>query len=481
MKNASPPIKKGTLVMKFGGTSVGTAKAMLQVVTIVKSEKPKWKNLVVVTSALDGVTDTLLKMASQVTLSKVEILDDAASDLRRRHDEIAVALINDDDLQKNAKREIHEIIDHVVDLCQAIAALGECTPRVMDIIASAGERMCIRLLAAAIQSTGIPAEAVEATRLIVTDEHYTDAHPYLKKSNQLIGEVLNPILAKDSVPVVTGFIAASETGNITTLGRGGSDYTAALIGAALPADDVWIYTDVDGVMTADPRLVPNPASVPVCSYREVAELAYYGAKVLHPKTIRPVIEAGINLRVCNTFNPSHPGTRLVSKLTAQDGVIKAITTIRGVHLVTLEGRGMLGVPGVAARTFDTVAKLGISVPLITQASSEQSICFAVPAAAVKRVLEMLNSAFKHEIEDRDIDRVWATEEVGIVTVVGEGMRSTPGVAGRVFTSLGDNKVNVIAIAQGSSEVSISLVVSAAATQQALRILHNLIQPAVPVS
>jgi aspartokinase/homoserine dehydrogenase 1 len=479
MKSESSPAEKGTLIMKFGGTSVGTANAMRQAVSIVQNEKPGWKNVVVVTSALDGVTDTLLRMASQMTLAQSGALEAAASDMMRRHDEIADNLITDNTLCQKAKQEIHEIIDHVVNLCQAISALGECTPRVLDIIASAGERMSVRLLSAALKSVGIPSEVVEATRLIVTDDQYTDAHPYLKKSKQMICDVLNPILAKGSVPVITGFIASSENGNITTLGRGGSDYTAALIGAAIPADDVWIYTDVDGVMTADPRLVPNPATVPVCSYREVAELAYYGAKVLHPKTIRPVIEAGIRLRVCNTFNPSHPGTRLVSKLTAQDGVIKAITTIRGVHLVTLEGRGMLGVPGVAARTFDTVAKLGISVPLITQASSEQSICFAVPAVSVKRVLEMLNAAFAHEIEDRDIDSVWATEEVGIVTVVGEGMRSTPGVAGRVFTSLGDNKVNVIAIAQGSSEVSISLVVSAAATQQALRILHGLIQPSVP--
>jgi aspartokinase/homoserine dehydrogenase 1 len=479
MKMTSSTTGKGTLVMKFGGTSVGTPKAMRQVVSIVKKEKPEWTNIVVVTSALEGVTDTLLKMASQVTPSQLDSLEAAASELIRRHDEVAEDLITNEVHRGQIKGEIHEIIDHVVNLCKAISALGECTPRVRDIIASAGERMCVRLLAAAIQSVEIQTEALEAMRLIVTDEHYTDAHPYLKESNRMIRNVLNPILEKGSVPVVTGFIAATQKGDITTLGRGGSDYTAALIGAALPADEVWIYTDVDGVMTADPRLVSNPTTVPVCSYREVAELAYYGAKVLHPKTIRPVIEAGIQLRVCNTFNPSHPGTRLVAKLTAQDGVIKAITTIRGVNLVTLEGRGMLGVPGVAARTFDTVAKLGISVPLITQASSEQSICFAVPSAAVGAVLEMLNAAFKHEIEDRDIDRVWATEEVGIVTVVGEGMRSTPGVAGRVFTSLGENQVNVIAIAQGSSEVSISLVVSAAATQPALQILHKLIQPSAP--
>lgn len=481
MTSAPFTTKKDTLVMKFGGSSVGTPEAMRQVVSIVKTEKQHWKNVLVVTSALSGVTDTLLKMASQVTTGQSGVLEESANELICRHGEIADSLITDEIVCQNVKHEVNQIINQVVNLCQAISVLGESTPRVMDTIASSGERMCIRLLAAAIQSAGIPAEAVEATRLIVTDEHYTDAHPNLKKSNRMICEVLNPILANGVVPVITGFIAAAENGNITTLGRGGSDYSAALIGAALPADDVWIYTDVDGVMTADPRLVPDATTVPVCSYREIAELAYYGAKVLHPKTIRPVIEAGIGLRVCNTFNPSHPGTRLVSELKAQDGVIKAITTIRGLQLVTLEGRGMLGVPGVAARTFDTVAKLGTSVPLITQASSEQSICFAVPTEFVNRVLEMLTAAFAYELESRDIDRVWATEEVGIVTVVGEGMRSTPGIAGRVCTALGENKVNVVAIAQGSSEVSISLVVSAVHIQQALRVLHQLIQSPDPAA
>ncbi|NPV76914.1 MAG: aspartate kinase [Anaerolineae bacterium] len=477
MISASNSLKNETLVMKFGGTSVGTAEAMHQVVSIVETEKQRWKNVVVVTSALSGVTDTLLKMASQVTTGQTTAPEESAAELARRHSEIADILIHDKAVRQIVKTEINDIISQVINLCKAIAVLGEATPRVMDTIASSGERMCVRLLAAAIQSAGIPAQAVEATRLIRTDDHYTDAHPDFAKTQQMTRAVLTPILEKGTVPVITGFIAATENGNITTLGRGGSDYSAALIGASLPADDVWIYTDVNGVMTADPRLVPDAATVPICSYREIAELAYYGAKVLHPKTIRPVIEAGIGLRVCNTFNPEHPGTRLVSELKAQDGVIKAITTIRGLQLITLEGRGMLGVPGVAARTFETVAKLGTSVPLITQASSEQSICFAVPTESTNSVITMLTSAFAREIESRDIDRVWATEEVGIVTVVGEGMRSTPGVSGRVFTALGNNKVNVIAIAQGSSEVSISLVVNAVHIQQALRVLHQLIQPA----
>lgn len=481
MKAQTPAIQKNTLVMKFGGTSVGTPDAMRQVVSIVKNEKQQWKNVVVITSALSGVTDTLLKMASQEATANPRALDQYAENLIHKHDEIANALIHEPTLFQNTIQKVSEVISQVLNLCKAIAVLGEATPRVMDTIASAGERMCIHLLAAALQSAGVKAEAVEATRLIVTDDHYGDAHPDFKKTKKNTCGVLEPILAGGAVPVVTGFMAATESGNITTLGRGGSDYSAAIIGAALPADDVWIYTDVNGVMTADPRLVKEAATVPVCSYREIAELAYFGAKVLHPKTIRPVIEAGIGLRVCNTFAPAHPGTRLVSELDARQDVIKAITTIRGLQLVTLEGRGMLGVPGVAARTFATVAKLGTSVPLITQASSEQSICFAVPTTSVKQVVETLTKEFAAEIGSRDIDKVWATEEVGIVTVVGEGMRSTPGVAGRVFTALGNNKVNVVAIAQGSSEVSISLVVNAGDIQPALHVLHQLIKIADPAA
>jgi bifunctional aspartokinase / homoserine dehydrogenase 1 len=463
--------KKETLVMKFGGTSVGTPDAMRQVVSIVTAEKKNWKNLIVVTSALSGITDLLLKMAA----GNPEILYEASAELRQRHNEIAKTLIPDKKNRETVINEIEKIIAQIENLCQAIAILGESTPRIMDTIASAGERMCIHLLATALSSACMATEAIEATRLIRTDNHFTDAHPDMTKTKELTHAVLQPLLAKGIVPVITGFLAANEKGNITTLGRGGSDYSAALIGAVLPADDVWIYTDVDGVMTADPRLVPTATTVPVCSYREIAELAYFGAKVLHPKTIRPVIEAGIGLRVCNTFNPSHPGTRVVSTLEANPGVIKAITTIRGLQLITIEGRGMLGVPGVAARTFDTVAKSGASVPLITQASSEQSICFAIPSQSAAKVIEMLTTSFQGEIGRRDIDRIWATNEVGIVTVVGEGMKSTPGIAGRVCSALGENNVNVIAIAQGSSEVSISLVVSAAQIQQALNVLHQLIQ------
>jgi aspartokinase/homoserine dehydrogenase 1 len=233
-------------------------------------------------------------------------------------------------------------------------------------------------------------------------------------------------------------------------------------------------------MTTDPRIAPEAVTLPEISYGEIAELAYYGAKVLHPKTIRPIVEAGIGLRICNTFNPSHPGTRLIanghsnSKDHKPEKVIKAVTAIRKQRLVTIEGRGMLGVPGVAARAFGAVASTGTSVPLITQASSEQSICFAVPSETAPFVLDALEKAFIHEIEDQDIDRVWSTQDVSIVTVVGAGMRHTVGVAGKVFSELGNHGVNVLAIAQGSSEVSISLVVDTADTENAVKALHGLI-------
>jgi aspartate kinase len=289
------------------------------------------------------------------------------------------------------------------------------------------------------------------------------------------------LLDEGIIPITTGFIGATLEGITTTLGRGGSDYTAAIIGSVLPADDVWIWTDVDGVMTTDPRIAPEAQTLPEISYGEIAELAYYGAKVLHPKTIRPVVDAGIGLRICNTFNPSHPGTRLIANGHAEGGnahkpekIIKAVTAIRKQRLVTIEGRGMLGVPGVAARAFGAVASTGTSVPLITQASSEQSICFAVPSETAPYVLNALEKTFVHEIEDEDIDRVWSTSDVSIVTVVGSGMRHTVGVAGKVFSQLGDSGVNVLAIAQGSSEVSISLVVDHADTENAVKALHALI-------
>ena len=470
---------KQTLVMKFGGTSVGSADALVKAAQIVKDARVEYPRVVVITSAMSEVTNLLLDCAALASQGKVDSLPSAESVLREKHFTAADALIKNEHLREVIKAEINVLIFSLVDLCKAIAILGEASPRAMDAVASIGERMCVRLLGAVLEDAGVNAKAIESTEFVVTNAHFQHAHPDFKATTEKTRKLLNPLMDAGVVPVTTGFIGATPEGVITTLGRGGSDYSAAVIGSVLPADDVWIWTDVDGVMTTDPRIVKDAVTLPEITYSEIAELAYYGAKVLHPKTIRPVVDAGIGLRICNTFNPSHPGTRLIanvpSDLNARNGkVVKAVTAIRNQRLVTIEGRGMLGVPGVAARAFGAVASTKTSVPLITQASSEQSICFAVPSESAASVLNALQAVFASEIEDEDIDRVWMTEDVSIITVVGVGMRHTPGVAGQVFTQLGNNKANVLAIAQGSSEVSISMVVAATDTELAVRSLHELI-------
>jgi aspartate kinase len=467
-----------TLVMKFGGTSVGSVDALINAIHIIRDAKKDWERVVVVTSAMSGVTNLLLDSAASASHGKVDALAQTAATLREKHFTAIEALVTNEAKRNMVIAEIDDLIFSLVDLCKAIAVLGEASPRAMDTVASLGERMSVRLLAAAVADAGIPAQAIESTEFIITNANYQNAHPDFKVTTEKTRECLNPILDAGIVPITTGFIGASHEGAITTLGRGGSDYSAAITGSVLPADDVWIWTDVDGVMTTDPRIVPQAITLPEISYNEIAELAYYGAKVLHPKTIRPVLDAGIGLRICNTFNPNHPGTRLIASSKSNGKVngkvIKAVTAIRKQRLITIEGRGMLGVPGVAARAFGAVASTRTSVPLITQASSEQSICFAVPAELAESVLSALQKTFVREIEDEDIDRVWSTEDVSIVTVVGAGMRHTPGISGKVFSKLGNDGVNVLAIAQGSSEVSISLVVDATDTENAVRTLHELI-------
>jgi bifunctional aspartokinase / homoserine dehydrogenase 1 len=462
------------LVMKFGGTSIGSVDAIQQAGAIVRQSLDDWPRTVVVVSALSGVTNLLLDTAVKATKGDRNAGEAAAGHLRTRHLEVARVLISDDSAYESLSAEIESLTQEFSHLCGAIAVLGEATPRALDAVASIGERLSVRLFASVLNEIGVATRALDAAKIVVTDSSFQSAHPDLPATRLRSSRALLPLLEEGIVPVVTGFVGADPAGVTTTLGRGGSDYSAALVAAALDAVEVWIWTDVDGVMTADPRIVPEARTIATLSYRELAELAYFGAKVLHPMTIRPVVEAGIGLSIRNTFNANHPGTRLVTRNHHSTEVMKAVTSIKGQNLITIEGRGMLGVPGVAARTFAAVAATGTNVILISQASSEQSICFAVPAAKSGLVVRSLEEAFSRELHDRDIDRVRDSGEVVIVTVVGAGMRHTPGVAGRVFTALGADGVNVVAIAQGSSEVAISLVVEAGDEEPAVRALHRLV-------
>ena len=330
--------KDPTLVMKFGGTSVGDPDAVSRAVDIISHARADWPRLVVVTSAMSGVTNLLLEGAAHSVRGDIDFVNQAAVRLLGKHTEVLDALLPDQDSRVAVKGDIAQLVESFTSLCNAVSVLGEATPRVLDAVASIGERLSVRMLAAVANSRKIRAKYVEATQLIITDRVFQSAHPNFDLTVEATRRVLGPVLSAGEIPIVTGFLAATPEGVTITLGRGGSDYSAAILGAALPADEVWIWTDVDGVMSADPRLVPDAKTIPELSYREIAELAYFGAKVVHPKTIRPVIEAGIGLRVCNTFNPDHPGTFLVADTkTNSNGAIKAVTAIRGQSLITIEG------------------------------------------------------------------------------------------------------------------------------------------------
>ena len=473
------------IVMKFGGTSVGDGERIRQVAQIVagvargelgpsaqSAESVEFLPSVVIVSAMSGVTDALIEAARASANHDSDIVRRTAAELSRRHREAAEAVALPEE-RRALLDEVEALIEEFESLCRAIHILGELTPRGLDAVASLGERLSARLVAAAIRGAeGLPAQAVEAMELMITDDNHGAASPLMEATRQRARAALLPLLDEGVIPVVTGFIGATPEGAITTLGRGGSDYSAAILGSCLDADEVWIWTDVDGVMTADPRIVPDARTLPEISYAEAAELSYFGAKVLHPKTILPAVERGIPIRIRNTFNPTGPSTLIVAQPKPDRRTVKGITSIKGLSLITVEGRGMLGVPGIAAKVFSAVAGEGISVLMISQSSSEQSICFVIREEETDRALAALEAAFELELARRNVDRIWAQEGVAIVAAVGAGMKGTPGIAAKTFGALGKHGINVISIAQGSSEYNISFVVDERDMEDAVRYIHQ---------
>jgi aspartokinase/homoserine dehydrogenase 1 len=459
-----------TLVMKFGGTSVGSPDALRGMAEIVCNNRKEWARAVVVVSAMGGVTDLLLNGTAAAIRGDADMVQRAVNAIVQKH----VDVIREGGLEPETGEAIAAAIRELENLYHAVTVLREASPRAMDAIASLGERMSIHIAAGYLQRAGVPAIPLEASTFLLTDSNFQNASPIMLEIPARARPIFEPMFARHEVPVVTGFIGATSQGVITTLGRGGSDYSAAIVGVAIQADEVWIYTDVDGVMTADPRVAPDARSLPSLSYREISEMAYYGAKVVHPKTIRPCVERQIPLWIKNTFHPDHSGTVILANGQPANGVIKAVTAIRDQTMITVQGGGMMGVPGIAARAFAAVARMGVSVTLITQASSEQSICFSVPGPHGKSVQDVLEEEFRREIDREDIDAVDLLEDCVIVTVVGAGLRKTHGISGRIFTALGNTTVNVIAIAQGSSECSISMVVGKDDEITAVQAIHALI-------
>src|SRR5258707_2299796 len=463
-----------TITMKFGGTSMGTHDAIAQVARIICDHQAQGYRILTVVSAMNGVTDMLLEAASTSSAGDEGTHFTIVDAMRKRHHETADQLRRDETIKKPLFDDLDSLLDGLNALCHSIAVLREVTPRGMDLIASFGERLSARLLAAHLRDLGKDSIAVDASDLIVTDDNFQDAVPLMDETRKRVQEYLVPCLESNMLPVVTGFIGATRKGIITTLGRGGSDYSGAILGATIDTDHLWIYTDVDGIMTADPRVAPTARVIPVLSYGEVGELAYFGAKVLHPKTVQPMIDRGLPVRVRNTFNPTHLGTLIQPQSEITAGAVKAVTAIKDRSLISVEGRGMVGVPGIAGRAFMAVAHANASMLLISQSSSEQSFCFVIPTNRVQDVLHSIKRELRHEIERKDLDRIWAKDDIVIITTVGAGMRGMPGVAARVCGALAEHSINILVIAQGSSEYSISLVVSAEDHVQAVQVLHELI-------
>ena len=465
------------IVMKFGGTSVGSAERIAQAAQLAADSAAKGHQVVVVTSAMSKVTDSLIAAARQAAGGHWD--PKTREELFERHKAVADALIEPGSPRHTAVLDaLQQRLERFEKLCFGLSMIHELTPRLLDAISGTGEMLTAPLLSAAIAARGRASQPVDATELIVTTDQFGGAEPLMEETRAKTQERLNESIAAGEVPVVTGFIAATADGVLTTLGRGGSDYSASIVGAALDADEIWIWTDVDGVMTANPSEVPGARTLSEISYSEASELAYYGAKVLHYKTILPAFRKKIPVRILNSFNPSHPGTRVSVEGDASAHGVKAVTSIRGVIMVAISGTGMQGIPGIAAKTFDVVAAQQANVLMISQASSENNICFVISAAEAPRVVMALRGSLEFELMRGHIEEISA-EPVAIVAAVGDRMRGTPGIAATVFTALGEAGINVIAISQGSSERNISLVVKEPEAAEAVRAIHRAFQMEKP--
>jgi aspartate kinase len=462
--------KKPVVVMKFGGTSVGNAERMQNVAEIV-AEHARRVEVVVVISAMGGVTDMLIRAGTEASQGDCEHWKNVRRELARRHREVADQLLTPAE-QAVVLPRLAGQLGNFENLCSGFSLVREVTPRAMDTLSSLGEVMAAQLLAAILRSRGAPAEAVDATELIVTDDNFGNATPLFDETNSKTRQRLQGLRRRGVIPIVTGFRSATHEGVCTTLGRGGSDYTGTIIGAALDADEVWIWTDVDGVMTADPRLVPEARILPEISYREAIELSFFGAKVIHPKTIQPVMKKKIPVWIKNSFHPRTPGTRIVPSAANGQGGVKAITSVSKAHLVTVSGKDTLSFSRLASKVFGSLSLEDIPTLMVTQSSAENVVCFAVHDADLRRVKTKLEKSFELELLHDRLAAIEVIPHVAIVVMIGENMKGTPGIAGRAFGALGRHGINIIAIAQGSSELSISFAVKSSEMKEAVKVIHE---------
>jgi aspartate kinase len=457
------------LVMKFGGTAVDSPDKVRHIAQLIKTHK-KGNDVVCVVSAVRGMTDGLLAIADSVRRGDKTSIDDFVKKALSIHTEIASKAISDTKLRENALAGVQKTVGELRDVLGGIVLLGEVTPKSLDYLMSFGERLSTPIVAYALLDIGIDAEALTGKEAgIVTDSNFGEARPLIDTTKLRVNHKLSPITKRGAVPVITGFVGADQHGNITTIGRGGSDYTATIVAASVNADEVWLWSDVDGLMTADPKIVKGAQVLKEVSFAEAMEMALFGAKYMHPRALEPVMDTKIPIRIKNTFNTKHPGT-VITQNPSRDSqrIVKSVSAIRHTALIDVSGGGMVGAPGTAAKIFDTLAKNRVNIMMISQSPSESSISMVVR----KVDLDKATTTLELNLLGKVIKQVNVSDDVAVIAVVGSGMRGIKGVAAKVFGAVAKRSVNVIMIAQGSSELNLAFVVNDSDCERAVNALHD---------
>jgi len=454
-------------VLKFGGTSVASADHIKKIIAIVDENIRRGEKVVLVFSAMSEVTTRLLEIGRMAAAGD-DTYRELLNAIEARHFAAIKALLPVQ-AQSNLIAVTKSCFNELSDLLRGVSLIREFSPRTSDLTASFGERLSTRIIAAALTAAGIPAEFCDARELIVTDDQFGMANVDFAATN---ANIIAHFENRSAIQCVTGFIGQTPDKLTTTLGRGGSDYTASIIGSALNVSGIEIWTDVDGMMTADPRKVSNAFTIPNITYAEAMELSHFGAKVIYPPSLQPAFASDIPIRIFNTFNPSFPGTLISRTAVRREFDITGISSIDDIALVNIQGSGMIGVAGISARLFTALSENGISVVLISQASSEHSICFAINPETAQKAQVVLEKVFEKEIESGQIDGINIQKNLSIIAIVGEGMRKSTGISGKLFSVLGKNGINVIATAQGSSELNISVVIEKNDLSKSLNAIHG---------
>lgn len=460
------------IVMKFGGGALKDAAGVEQVAQVTKSYIEKGHEVILTVSALGGVTDSLVEMMGRITSTRKNWIDSTIDSLAATHIG-AIRAISDEKVAQKAIKTVRGQLDDLRGLVLGMTHVGELTPRSRDLLLSFGERLSTPIMASAIEAKGIKTKPLTGGEAgILTDENFGGAEPLMNFTAMQAKQILEPMLAEKIMPVISGFIGMTQQGVITTLGRGGSDYTAAVIGLSLKADELWFWKDVPGIMTADPTLCKNARLISKIAFDEAIEIAHFGARVIHPRALEVGLESDLVYRIKNVWSPGDEGTLIVRSVDEKENegaTIRAISVIDKVHLINISGARLVGTPGVAARVLDLLATEGIDVLMISQSSSEANMSIAVPQADSDEAMNTLELSL---LGSKIVREIKGEEGFCIVAAVGRGMRGTPGVAAKVFKSMADRAINIRTIAQGSSELNISFMVHRKDEKAAVQALHD---------